>query len=207
MLMKFCIGIAIGRCSKIRLWNTHLPKTKFSSTHKQTNFIYLSSSQIRTLPLSCIMLLPRFFSHLNWIIILFKQGVCIIYFLEMWKVLKQHVNIVEVSLKYQPDLSFHFQAVSRRATLHEMIRDYDQAASDLQRLISILVKQSDKTKTPEASADRASSRKELKQARQRLSVMEEKSKEGIPLDFFLIMYANFFHSQLYNSCYWRRGYN
>ncbi|CAL9236481.1 unnamed protein product [Arabidopsis halleri] len=79
------------------------------------------------------------------------------------------------------------KAVSRRATLHEMIRDYDQAASDLQRLVSILVKQSDKTKTPEISADRASSRKELKQARQRLSVMEEKSKEGNPLDFFLIM--------------------
>ncbi|CAN8286985.1 unnamed protein product [Cochlearia groenlandica] len=80
------------------------------------------------------------------------------------------------------------KAVSRRATLHEMIRDYDQASSDLQRLVSILVKQSDeKTKTPESSADRTSSRKELKQARQRLSVMEEKSKEGIPLDFFLIM--------------------
>ncbi|CAH2058516.1 unnamed protein product [Thlaspi arvense] len=80
------------------------------------------------------------------------------------------------------------KAVSRRATLHEMIRDYDQAASDLQRLISILVKQNDgKTKTSETSADRASSRKELRQARQRLSLMEEKTKESIPLDFFLIM--------------------
>ncbi|VVB03022.1 unnamed protein product [Arabis nemorensis] len=80
------------------------------------------------------------------------------------------------------------KAVSRRATLHEMIRDYDQAASDLQRLISILVKQNnEKTKTSDTSADRASSRKELRQARQRLSVMEEKSKESIPLDFFLIM--------------------
>ncbi|KFK36998.1 hypothetical protein AALP_AA4G199100 [Arabis alpina] len=80
------------------------------------------------------------------------------------------------------------KAVSRRATLHEMIRDYGQAASDLQRLISTLVKQNnEKTKTSDTSADRASSRKELKQARQRLSLMEEKSKEGIPLDFFLIM--------------------
>ncbi|KAF3582698.1 hypothetical protein DY000_02028472 [Brassica cretica] len=80
-------------------------------------------------------------------------------------------------------------AVSRRATLHEMIRDYDQAASDLKRLISILVKQNgEKAKTSEtSSADRSSTRKELKQARQRLSVMEEKSKEGIALDFFLIM--------------------
>lgn len=87
-----------------------------------------------------------------------------------------------------------------------MIRDYDQAASDLQRLISILVKQNDeKTKTSDTSADRASSRKELRQARQRLSVMEEKSKEGIPLDFFLIMYAHSSHSQLYHSCYWRPG--
>ncbi|KAL0665829.1 hypothetical protein Bca4012_028533 [Brassica carinata] len=81
------------------------------------------------------------------------------------------------------------KAVSRRATLHEMIRDYDQAASDLKRLISILVKQNgEKAKTSEtSSADRSSTRKELKQARQRLSVMEEKSKEGIALDFFLIM--------------------
>lgn len=88
-------------------------------------------------------------------------------------------------------LSFCFQAVSRRATLHEMIRDYDQAASDLQRLISILVKQNgEKAKTSgTSSGDRSSIRKELKQARQRLSVMEEKSKEGIALDFFLIMYA------------------
>ncbi|KAJ0258298.1 Heat shock protein DnaJ with tetratricopeptide repeat-containing protein [Hirschfeldia incana] len=80
------------------------------------------------------------------------------------------------------------KAVSRRATLHEMIRDYDQAASDLKRLISILAKQNgEKTKTSETSADRSATRKELKQARQRLSVMEEKSKEGIALDFFLIM--------------------
>lgn len=71
-----------------------------------------------------------------------------------------------------------------------MIRDYDQAASDLKRLISILVKQNgEKTKTSETSADRSIIRKELKQARQRLSVMEEKSKEGIALDFFLIMYV------------------
>lgn len=72
-----------------------------------------------------------------------------------------------------------------------MIRDYDQAASDLKRLISILVKQNgEKAKTSEtSSADRSSTRKELKQARQRLSVMEEKSKEGIALDFFLIMYV------------------
>lgn len=96
-------------------------------------------------------------------------------------------------------LSFCFQAVSRRATLHEMIRDYDQAASDLQRLISILVKQNgEKAKTSEtSSADRSSIRKELKQARQRLSVMEEKSKEGIALDFFLIMYALTFFSILF----------
>lgn len=73
-----------------------------------------------------------------------------------------------------------------------MIRDYDQAATDLKRLISILVKQNgEKTKTSETSADRSIIRKELKQARQRLSVMEEKSKEGIALDFFLIMYVHF----------------
>lgn len=64
------------------------------------------------------------------------------------------------------------QAVSRRATLHEKIRDYDQAASDLQMLISLLEKQS---------------QEELTQIRRRHSSMEEKAKKGMSLDHYLIL--------------------
>lgn len=64
------------------------------------------------------------------------------------------------------------QAVSRRATLHEKIRDYDQAASDLQMLISLLEKQS---------------QEELTQIRRRHSSMEEKAKKEMSLDHYLIL--------------------
>ncbi|XP_041028614.1 uncharacterized protein LOC121268417 isoform X2 [Juglans microcarpa x Juglans regia] len=80
------------------------------------------------------------------------------------------------------------KAVRRRATLHEMIRDYKQAASDLQRLVSILEncfdKKAKQSGTPDIST---SSVKELRQAQKHLSLMEEKAKEGIPLDFYLIL--------------------
>ncbi|KAL6209917.1 hypothetical protein ACLB2K_020856 [Fragaria x ananassa] len=76
------------------------------------------------------------------------------------------------------------KAVSRRATLHEMIRDYVQAASDVQRLVSILEKQYDdkaKESTTNASAEK------LQPARRRLQSLKEKAKKGIPLNFNLIL--------------------
>lgn len=80
------------------------------------------------------------------------------------------------------------QAVSRRATLYEMIRDYGQAAGDLQRLISIHENQSDeKAKQSGTTARSASSVKELRQAQRHLPSMEEEAKRGIPLDFYLIL--------------------
>ncbi|KAA8517163.1 hypothetical protein F0562_017456 [Nyssa sinensis] len=81
------------------------------------------------------------------------------------------------------------KAVSRRATLHETIRDYEQAASDLQRLISVLEKQSQEKVqqfgTPEGSI--GSSVKELRQAHLRLSLVEEMAKKRTSLDLCLIL--------------------
>ncbi|KAM5549592.1 dnaJ [Rosa sericea] len=80
------------------------------------------------------------------------------------------------------------KAVSRRAALHEMIRDYVQAASDIQRLVSILEKQADekaKESTSEGSSNACA--KKLQQARRRLPSMKEKAKKGIPMDFNLIL--------------------
>jgi len=65
-----------------------------------------------------------------------------------------------------------------------MIRDYGQAASDLQRLVSILENESgEKVK----QSGTPSSVKELRQARRQLPSMEEEAKNGIPLDFYKIL--------------------
>ncbi|KAA8518109.1 hypothetical protein F0562_015583 [Nyssa sinensis] len=81
------------------------------------------------------------------------------------------------------------KAVSRRATLHETIRDYEQAASDLQRLISVLDKQSQEKVQQSGTPDRPSGSnvKELRRARRRLSSVEEKAKKGTSLDLYLIL--------------------
>ncbi|KAK6937187.1 DnaJ domain, partial [Dillenia turbinata] len=60
------------------------------------------------------------------------------------------------------------KALSRRATLFEMIRNYGQAATDLQRLVALLTKQGDE--------------KGLKQAQLRLSSMEEEARSEFSLD-------------------------
>ncbi|XP_021833271.1 uncharacterized protein LOC110773081 [Prunus avium] len=82
----------------------------------------------------------------------------------------------------------YVKAVSRRATLHEMIRDYGQAASDLQRLISILENQSnDKAKECSSKGRSNGSVKELRHAHRRMPSIEEEAKKGISLDFYLIL--------------------
>nr|GMC86779.1 tpr repeat-containing thioredoxin ttl4 [Ipomoea batatas] len=82
-----------------------------------------------------------------------------------------------------------WQAASRRATLHEMIRDYEHAVTDLQRLISLLENQEQEMDHQAGSQDRSngSNLKELRKARQRLSSVEEKAKSEIPLDLYLIL--------------------
>lgn len=83
----------------------------------------------------------------------------------------------------------YLKAVSRRATLHEMIRDYKQAITDLQSLISLLENQSQVKAQLSGKQDGSneSNRKELKQARHRLSLIEDKAKKGTPMDFYLIL--------------------
>lgn len=69
-----------------------------------------------------------------------------------------------------------------------MIRDYGQAASDLQRLISVLENQSGDKAKESASQDSANGRKqELRNAYRRMPLMEEEAKKGIPLNFYLIL--------------------
>lgn len=79
------------------------------------------------------------------------------------------------------------QAISRRATLHEMVRDYEQAAHDLRRLISVLESQSNEKAKHSESPNGSSGAKESKQAQQRLLSMEDQAKMGTPLDFYLIL--------------------
>ncbi|CAL5350575.1 unnamed protein product [Camellia sinensis] len=96
--------------------------------------------------------------------------------------------IADCSLAIALDGSYS-KAVSRRATLHETIRDYEQAASDLHRLISLLEKQSQEKVqqcgSPDGSA--GGNVKELRQARRPLSSVEEKAKKGISFDHYLIL--------------------
>ncbi|KAL9248349.1 hypothetical protein vseg_021681 [Gypsophila vaccaria] len=77
----------------------------------------------------------------------------------------------------------YLKAISRRATLFEMIRDYDQAARDLERLLSLLTKQAEEKAYPPGTGLLT----DLKQARQRLYQMEDQAKRGIPLNFYLIL--------------------
>lgn len=81
------------------------------------------------------------------------------------------------------------KALSRRATLQEMIRDYKHAADDLQRLISILEIQSGKNSQKSATPGSATggSAKDLRKACRRLSSIQEKAKKERSLDLYLIL--------------------
>lgn len=69
-----------------------------------------------------------------------------------------------------------------------MIRDYGQAINDLQRLISLLEKQTDDKPGQSGRSGRStSSVNDMRQVRMRLATMEEESKKGIPLDMYLIL--------------------
>ncbi|WJZ89707.1 hypothetical protein VitviT2T_008905 [Vitis vinifera] len=82
----------------------------------------------------------------------------------------------------------YLKAISRRATLFEMIRDYGQATSDLQRLVSLLSKQLEEKVNQPGGYDRSTSfGNDLRQAQLRLSLMEEEDRKDIPLDMYLIL--------------------
>ncbi|KAJ0714385.1 putative DnaJ domain, Chaperone J-domain superfamily [Helianthus annuus] len=80
----------------------------------------------------------------------------------------------------------YMQAISRRVSLYEMIRDYGQAAKDLQRLVSLLTTQVEKGAVSGAS-DNLSGMNELKQTQIQLSNVEMESRKGIPLNAYLIL--------------------
>ncbi|XP_061339032.1 uncharacterized protein LOC133285768 [Gastrolobium bilobum] len=79
------------------------------------------------------------------------------------------------------------KAISRRATLHEMVRDYEQAACDLKRLVSVLETQSNEKAKQSDSPCGSNGVKESRQAHQRLLLVEDEAKKGTPLNFYLIL--------------------
>ncbi|KAF5737668.1 hypothetical protein HS088_TW13G00556 [Tripterygium wilfordii] len=80
------------------------------------------------------------------------------------------------------------KAVSRRATLHEMIRDHGQAATDLRRVITVLRNQPKEKVIGSGTAGKSTGKvKELRQAHRRLVLLEEEAKKGIPLDLYLVL--------------------
>ncbi|KAJ7522446.1 hypothetical protein O6H91_18G010800 [Diphasiastrum complanatum] len=81
------------------------------------------------------------------------------------------------------------KAISRRATLYEMIRDYGQASSDLQRVVTLLEKQDEHSKESQINKVEISSTTlpELKQSQERLAKNEEEFKKGHPRDYYLIL--------------------
>ncbi|XP_054818027.1 uncharacterized protein LOC129317698 isoform X2 [Prosopis cineraria] len=82
----------------------------------------------------------------------------------------------------------YLKALSRRATLYEMIRDYAQAASDIRRLVSILNKRVDDKANQHGISDRSYNyANDLKQNSIRLSEMEEEARKEIALDMYLIL--------------------
>lgn len=69
-----------------------------------------------------------------------------------------------------------------------MIRDYAQAATDIERLVSLLVKQMDaKTNQIGTSDISMNLSNDLRQARLWLSEILEEEKKEVPLDFYLIL--------------------
>ncbi|KAK4371372.1 hypothetical protein RND71_010847 [Anisodus tanguticus] len=96
--------------------------------------------------------------------------------------------IADCSLAIALDKNYT-KTVSRRATLHEMIRDYGHAVNDLERLISLQETQSQERSRQSEALDKSngSSAKEAKQTRRQLSSIQEKAKRGMSLDLYLIL--------------------
>ncbi|KAJ6315567.1 hypothetical protein OIU78_018946 [Salix suchowensis] len=82
----------------------------------------------------------------------------------------------------------YLKAISRRATLYEMIRDYGQAARDLQRLVAVLTKQVEEKTKQSGHSDRTTNlANDLRQACLRLSTIEEAARKEVPLNMYLIL--------------------
>lgn len=81
----------------------------------------------------------------------------------------------------------YLKAISRRASLFEMIRDYGQAAIDYRRLVTLLTKQVEEKGNQSGASDKLSYVNELRQNQQRLSFVEEEDRKEIPLNMYLIL--------------------
>lgn len=68
-----------------------------------------------------------------------------------------------------------------------MIRDYGQAVADLQKLVCLLTEEVDKKKNQSVKSDKVDIVNELRQARLKLSEMEEFTRNEIPLNMYLIL--------------------
>ncbi|GMJ15529.1 tetratricopeptide repeat 16, DNA J protein C31 [Hibiscus trionum] len=95
--------------------------------------------------------------------------------------------IADCSLAIALDRNY-LKAISRRATLYEMIRDYGQAASDIERFLSLLMNQMETKTNQFGTSDRSKNlANDLRQARFWLSEIEEEGKKEVPLDLYLIL--------------------
>lgn len=81
----------------------------------------------------------------------------------------------------------YLKAISRRASLFEMIRDYDQAAKDLQRVSSLLIKHMEEKAGEFGPDGEINCLNELRHVQQRKITMEEYAKQEIPLNLYLIL--------------------
>ncbi|XP_013611974.1 PREDICTED: uncharacterized protein LOC106318509 [Brassica oleracea var. oleracea] len=93
--------------------------------------------------------------------------------------------IADCSLAIALDQNYS-KAISRRATLFEMLRDYGQAASDMHRYVNILTKQMEE-KTSGIHDRVTNLANDIRQARMRLSELEEKSRKETSLDMYLVL--------------------
>ncbi|CAM8916744.1 unnamed protein product [Rhodiola kirilowii] len=82
----------------------------------------------------------------------------------------------------------YLKAISRRATLFESIRDYGQAASDTERIVSLLKEQSNvRRKKSQEKSTISGIPIDLRQAQLQLSRLQEQAKKGTPLNMYLVL--------------------
>ncbi|KAL5228097.1 hypothetical protein ABZP36_016362 [Zizania latifolia] len=93
--------------------------------------------------------------------------------------------IADCSLAIALDSNYS-KAISRRAGLYELIRDYDQAENDLRRLIYLLEKQLQENMSMPSEKSEGI-RSSLIHANVTLSALERDAKKGISLNIYLIL--------------------
>ncbi|ESQ41213.1 hypothetical protein EUTSA_v10012476mg [Eutrema salsugineum] len=116
----------------------------------------------------------------------FFTAVCFCNRAAAYKALGQFSDaIADCSLAIALDQNYS-KAISRRATLFEMIRDYGQAASDMHKYVNSLTKQMEE-KTSGVHDRFTNLANDIRQARIRLSELEEKSRKETSLDMYLVL--------------------